>query len=446
MGDAVKLLALALAACATPAVSQRTDAVEVQSARPMLQSALDAVCGGGTVTVPAGRWVLDRAPAGSYNRFAALSTHCNDIMIRGVGPESVLALEGDQGGQSIAVISIDPGAAHIRVADLTIDTSAATNTDEQTHAIATSGVCSGSTCQPIRDVSIERVTFRHPRTEALHRKGDCIRLLGNSDTTRLIGTRIVGNDFAECARSAIMIQRGVTDLVIAGNTLNAVKTCIDGEATGGYDARITITGNAFRPGCSPSLSLTNTTGATVVGNTMASGVTVYRSTGVAIMGNTVTQEATGDTGTIDVANVCDGLAISGNTIVRTGAMGPVIKLAPHSGGICQHAAITGNSITQQTAAWGIYLESVSAVAVTGNQLTFASAPAYSGIYERSVLAAPITGVIVANNLISGPLTYGVQLHASPGQFGAGVVVKDNLATGTTFPLYLNNPAGFTEPP
>jgi hypothetical protein len=124
----------------------------------------------------------------------------------------------------------------------------------------------------------------------------------------------------------------------------------------------------------------------------------------------------------------------------------VIKLVPHSGGVCGHVAITNNTINQLGTGWGIYGESLSHAVISGNQLTFASAPAYSGIYVRSVMAAaPVVGLVIQGNEIAGPLTYGVQLHASPGTFGAGINVSGNVAPDVVFPLYLNNPGGFAAP-
>ena len=89
---------------------------------------------------------VTRAPVGSYDRFAALSTHAAHLAITGTGPETVIELVGDQRAGATEVISLDPGASDISIERLTIDTSAATNTDEQTHAIEIgSGVCAKAT-------------------------------------------------------------------------------------------------------------------------------------------------------------------------------------------------------------------------------------------------------------------------------------------------------------
>jgi hypothetical protein len=114
----------------------------------------------------AGDGGVSRAPVGSYDRFAALSTHGAHVTFTGTGPGSVLELVGDQQAGAVAVISLDPGASDITVQRLMIDTSAATNTDEQTHAIAIgSGVCTpanGTCSMPVADVTVRDVVFAQP--------------------------------------------------------------------------------------------------------------------------------------------------------------------------------------------------------------------------------------------------------------------------------------------
>src|SRR5262249_35493562 len=79
------------------------------------QKALDAASAtGGRVCFGAGVWNLTRALEGSYNRFAALSTHGQHAEISGEGPSTVLRIGGDQGEGAISIISLDPGASDIR--------------------------------------------------------------------------------------------------------------------------------------------------------------------------------------------------------------------------------------------------------------------------------------------------------------------------------------------
>lgn len=431
------------------------------SDRVPIQAAIDAAVAqpdGGTVCLGPGRWTLDRAPPGSFNRFAALSTHGHNLTIRGSLPETVLELVGDQGASTTIVLSIDPGAEHIRVTDLTIDTGAAINTAEQTHAVATSGTCGGATCMPIRNVEIDHVAFRHPRNTPA-RKGDCIRLLGNTVGTEVWGVRVHDNT-GDCARSFVEIQRGVHDLIVDRNTITCV-TCdqdVDGEPSGvvgdiGRPTGIVISSNTFIDGPAVqgdfSIALTSITGATVTGNTMERGIVSYRSKDVAIVGNVISaSRMTSGRGVIDVANACDGLVIASNVIRRGGVAGPVIALGPHSGTTCSGAMVQGNRITQGTLSFGVKMESASNTLVTNNQIAFtAPAPAYSAVYSRSVLAGEATtALLIAHNLITGSVTYGVTLETYPGTFGAGVSVAGNTATGTMFGLRINgSPGEFSAP-
>jgi hypothetical protein len=146
-----------------------------------IQAAIDAAAGagGGTVCLPSGRWTLARALPGSYDRLAAPSTHGAHVDITGTGPGTVLELVGDQAVTTTSVPSLDPGARDITIERLTIDTSATTNTDEQTHAISIgSGVCASSngTCsEPVADVTVRGGRFEPPSAAPGVRKGDRIR-------------------------------------------------------------------------------------------------------------------------------------------------------------------------------------------------------------------------------------------------------------------------------
>jgi hypothetical protein len=414
------------------------------SDRVAFQAALNAAAAtpdGGTLCVGPGRWTLERRLVGSYNRFAALSTHGRNVTIAGAGPETVLELAGDQGAGDTTVISIDPGAEGVVIRDLTIDTTAATNTSEQTHAIATSGTCSGVTCLPISDLEIRDVTFRHPRT-GTGRKGDCIRLLGSTEATRVDRVRIEGSSFVSCARNGITIQRNVHALVIMGNTFAATTdTDIDSEPTGGgTNTGIVIAGNVFRAGPESQGDYAVTLGGApggpmtsvaVTGNVFhGRGIRLYRTAITTIAGNTIAAKMTTGDGVIDVSNVCSGLVISGNTVTRTGAPGPLVRLAPHSGSLCSGVIASHNAMTQGTPAFGIHMESASDVSIDGNALTWTvAAPQFSAIYARAT--APVSRLSITGNRIFGPVTYGVTLDASPASFGAGIRVVGNTADGPT---------------
>src|SRR5262245_24967796 len=101
------------AGCFDPADFGATPADARQGAQAALDAAVAA--GGGRVCFGIGHWRLSRAPVGSYDRFAALSTHGAHVEIAGAGPGTVLEIAGDQGGGAPWVIALDPGAHDITV-------------------------------------------------------------------------------------------------------------------------------------------------------------------------------------------------------------------------------------------------------------------------------------------------------------------------------------------
>jgi hypothetical protein len=408
------------------------------------QQALDAASvAGGRVCFGPGRWLLSRAPAGSYNRFAALSTHGAHVEIVGAGPTTVLEVSGDQGGGSTFVISIDPGARDVKVKDLTINTSGMTNTDEQTHAIAIgSGVCTtglnGTCSMPVEDISIEGVRFIHPNPPSGQRKGDCIRLLGNTVATQVRYVKITGVTFATCARSGIGVQRNVNSLKVIGNHFlpNRWDQAFDGEATGGEsDARLELIGNTFDENTTiaqgdHSVALTSYFGAVISGNIFnGRGVKLYRTSDVILTGNTFDATMDSGEGVIEVGNVAARLVVGHNIVRRRGAAGPLVRIVHHSGGTATHLTINANQLWNETAGSGIHMESAQDVSVTSNELQW-QVPATSsfGIFLASTVHQA-DGVLIQGNRINGFLSAAVLLAAR--QLFESVSVVGNMARGTS---------------
>ncbi len=427
------------------------------SDRVPFQSALDAAGAlpdGGTVCAGRGRWTMDRAPAGSYNRLAAIATHAHNVTLTGVGPETILELVGDQALGDIAIVSIDPGAQHITVQDLTIDTSTAFNTSEQTHALATSAMCNATTCAPISDIAIRHVTFRHPKVND-ERKGDCLRLLGGSNATRVDRVHVEDATFTGCARAGIEIQRNVHGLIVSGSSFSgAMDTDIDSEPTGGtmdLNDTIVISGNSFvdDPAAQGDYTLTlggmgaPMSGVIVTGNVfLGRGIALYRTGSVVMEGNTFAATMKGLGGVIEVSNVCAGLVVAHNSISRAASAGPMIRLTPHSGGFCGDVIIDHNVLTQSTAGYGIYMESASHITIDSNAMTWTvAAPQFAAIYARAI-AAVVTHLQITRNRIFGPVTYGAILSSSPFAFGGGVGLEGNYAEGPVFGVYCTGSGGF----
>ncbi len=299
--------------------------------RPAIQSAMDAAtgAGGGRVCLPAGRFRVTRSPPGTYNRFAALSTHGAHLELMGSGPATIIEMIGDQGAAATAVISIDPGASDITIRDLTIDTSAMTNTDEQTHAIEVgSSVGTGL----VQDFRIDHVRFVHPGSGVAGvRKGDCLRFLGNTPESLVRRATVIGSTFTSCARSGIGIQRNVHDLIIMGNQFTqASDQDIDSEPTGGgTNGSIAIIGNIFRD----DVAIAQGDFAVTIGGspmarvTLANnvfegrGVFCYRVSDAAFTGNAFDATMESGYGVIEVENIAERLVINGNTIRRGEPLG-----------------------------------------------------------------------------------------------------------------------------
>jgi hypothetical protein len=419
---------------------------------PAQQALDDASAAGGRVCFGAGVWTLTRAPVGSYNHFAALSTHGKHVEISGEGPSTVLSIGGDQGAATTFVISIDPGASDIRLRDFVIDTSGMTNTDEQTHAIEIgSGVCTtaNEACSmPIVDVSVERIRFVHPNLPGF-RKGDCVRLLGNTEATQVLRVKIIGNTFINCARSDVAIQRNVNSLTIMGNHFASpgVDQHIDGEATGGQgDQRIAIIGNTFDSPATTqgdfAIALTSHKYAVISGNIFnGRGLSLYRSTDSTVTDNVFDATYKSGYGVIEVENVADRTVIANNVIYRRGAAGTGIRITPHSGGMPSEVHVTDNSITNATDGLGIYTESPQDITIANNSILFPTPTANAmGIMLRSTVR-PIDGVMIANNRIVGAPFAGVRLAASPHPF-VGVTLTGNQVRGSNFGLRCGGAGGF----
>jgi hypothetical protein len=406
--------------------------------RPAIQSAIDAAAaaGGREICLGAGVFDVTTAPIGSYNRFAALSWHAPNVILSGAGElATVLRVSGDQGGAGpIGIVSLDPGAMGAAIRDLAFDTISATNTGEQFHAIEIgSGVGDTPTGPSVTGVIVERVRFDHPVIPG-QRKGDCIRLLGNSEASEVRNVRLADLDFSACARSGVSMQRNVNVLTIARSYFDADKiggAPIDGEATGGgWDHGLVIEANHFvrvaAAGEPYAIELTSQTNYAITGNVFVGrGMFAYRTTDGAITGNSfdATDVITG--GVVELQNQAERIAVTGNTIRRRGSNGNAIHLAPHSGGMPTGVAIVGNTIRNETDGACIYVHSLVDAVVAGNQCIGGSGPNSMGVYLPAI-SRQVEDVAIANNTFRG-FTYAA-IMVVPGPYPVvGVVVSGNVS-------------------
>jgi hypothetical protein len=421
-----------------------------------IQAAIDAAgaAGGGSVCLGPGRFTVNRADLHAIDRFAALAFHSPRVTLRGQGErQTVISLEGDQGAGTTMVLSVD-GVDGIHIQDLGFDTSLATNTDEQTHVIRVVGPADGT--------AIERVEFNHPHP-AISRSGDCIQLIGNgpapgattpNDIVR--NTRIVGVTFDTCARSDLMIQRGVQGLLVSGSTFrSAGDTPIDSEPTSyGTVSDIAIVGNTF-----PDVGeLGSTYAATfagwdqparnivVTGNMFARrGIAFYRTSNVTITGNVMSASAGR---VLLLENTASNVVVSSNVIHEQTATNPdyALYVANHgsNSGTASHVVIQGNEIINDNAVGGVWIAGATDVSFVNNDVQgTVAAPAFMALLITPSIV-DVDSVMVSNNRFASPgwkaAVWMSQLSAGyPYHFGR-VSVVGNMSRGTTYGLVCNTPA------
>jgi hypothetical protein len=302
---------------------------------------------------------------------------------------------------------------------------------------------------PVVDVSVERIRFVHPRLPGAPRKGDCIRLLGNTPATEVLRTKISGNTFTDCARSDVAIQRNVNSLTIIGNHFASprVDQHIDGEPSGGQgDQRIEIIGNTFD---SPSttqgdyaVAITSYKYAVISGNVFnGRGLALYRSTDAVVTGNLFDATIDKPHGVIEVGHVADRTVIAHNVIYRRGVAGSGIGVTQYPSGLPSELIITGNSIANETDGVGIAMESPQDVTISHNAIRFPTPTANTMGVKLLANKRAIDGVMIANNRIVGALNAGVLLDASPHPF-VDVTLTGNQVRGSNVGLRCGGPGGF----
>lgn len=421
--------------------------------RPAIQQAVDVVDagGGGRVCLGEGSWYVTRAPAGSYNRFAAISTHGTNVEISGVSRDQTrLVAFGDAGASAFFVISVDPGATNTTIRDLTIDTTGLVNTDagEQTHAIAIgTSVCAGALCQqPIANTTVQRVAFLHDGPPG-ERWGDCIRVAGNAPEIAAVNTKLLDLDLLLCGRSGVAMQRNANYLQVsrsyfAGDAIGGGM--VDGEATGGQGSRgLVVSGNMFvrfAPGGDNfAVAMTSQDDFAVHDNVfIGRGATCVRCANGSIHHNVFsTTDVVATLGVIDLANKQDRISVDHNKIIRRGGAGPCIKVVPHAGVFPGPVSVDANHCTNETEGAAILLDSVQDASVHANNLVGNGTAASTGVYVQG--SRPIENLVIAGNRIRGMTFGGVRLVSSASSTYAAATVYGNVSRSSGPGLRCDNP-------
>ncbi len=326
---------------------------------------------------------------------------------------------------------------------------------EQTHAIEIgSGVCTdanGTCSKPITDVTVRDVRFIHPPTPGM-RKGDCVRLAGNTVETQVNRATIIGSSFINCARSGIAVQRNVNSLAVLGNHFGGQigDTAFDGEATGGgWDDGLRLIGNSFADGPTTfSATLTSCRHATITGNTFSGrGLSLYRTQDVVVADNTFDVTAITAEGVIATGNVASGVKIDNNLIRRHGVPGAAIRILPHSGGMPQQMSVTNNTIIADGDSSGIIAEAVRDIGIRDNDITLVDpAPNGHGILLRSTTIAMDRVMITGNSVTGNGYYAAVRIAASPHPV-LGVTVALNASVGAIRSLHCEQsvPGNYPQP-
>jgi len=418
------------------------------SDRPALQAAADAAMAAGgaqTVCLGPGIWDCSKAPLGSYNRAACVSVHSGTITFAGAGTAfTTMRLAGDQGNADIVMVSHDPGSAG-GVQDMTFETSDATNTSEQTHAMGTTGLCSPGNCKPIGPLLYQRLVIHHPRPADGRRKGDGIRLLGDSPAVAIHGVVIANVAFTSCARSCIQPQRGVHGLVIRDSEFWAQQP-IHGESSGGSvpleDEDADIYSNTFHtteldgaplptdydialsgpPGSGPYDRIR------IHSNVGSRGYYLYRTSNLEIYDTFISVNMHTPGGVIEVGNRCDSTSIHGVTLQRSGVAGPLIRLTTRDASACSNARVADSVLVQNTQGHGIHAESVDGLQVERVTMVWGvPAPDHAGVWHRATTVR-INSMTVHDSWMAGPVGTAVTLSSTPGGIGIAHVI-DNRARG-----------------
>lgn len=441
------LLAMALAATCTNPVDFGANPTDDIDDTVQLQAAIDATPPGGTLCIPRGHLrVHRRGPGpGIWDRFAAVSTHHKGLTVQGVKGESFVDLVGDQGAQGTTLWAINAGARNIVFDGVTLTSTNAWNTDEQTHLIGTNGICSQAlgTCTPIVGIIIRNTECIHPR--GVTRRGDCIRLLGDNLNT-LVMDVVVEDNILDGARSCIGVQRGVRGLTFRRNICKGATADqhFDMEVTGwapGLEVRdVAIYENTFISGPSTqgdyNIAITTADNVEIYANKhlgIGRGISVVRSSGVSIHDETIWMRSRAPLvpgkdgqGVIEVSNVCSitrvnpdgttsvsGLRVDNNKLVREGSPGPMVRIVPHGTGTCDDAVVTDNAMTQATPSFGVYSESSSRLKVLRNHMTWTvPGTGRTAVYARGTIT-PVTDLEVDGNVVVGNLTAVTALDGSP---------------------------------
>lgn len=451
----LSLLALILSACS----SGQIGIVDQDACLPddsvddtaCLQEKLNALCSkGGTLHLATGIWNISRPkPVEGSRDNASLWMDCSNVKIEGEGKATVLMMTGDGYASDwtalrIAASPLGVPVSGVEASNFTIASDQAINLNEQTHLLML-----GSTVNKgrgtITDVQLNYLHLRHPVISTV--SGDCLRLVGEPDyyISWVDANHIV---FEECDRSGVAVQRAVRHFTLdTPEFLKIGKAAIDLEpsSTGpiedltfnnihGTESTVTIAGQ--------SDAWTNRV--SISDSTLHGRLGIAYSRNVSLNNVHISEQAKGGEGSLNIRGV-QGLTIHGGSVRRLlgSAPGPAIKMSGASGNFTGDIVISGMLITNEIPGHVIDAESIEATRIVNSTITGADALS-SGINVRAT-GRDIDGLIFQDNMIRGPLAYGVRLAGGPANVRKAKISNFTDAAVGGAGLRCENPSRFLEP-
>lgn len=425
---------------------------------PSIMAAInDALANEGKLCrLPAGKYLVQRAPANTYNGKAGLSAHGYGIVVEGQGmDETTLVFAQDAELRALKGISFDPGCVKCGVKNLTIDGTGLYNTDpgEQTIAIDIgTNICTKQPCtEPVLDTLVENVRFLWNGSRG-ERWGDCVRVAGNTAASQSLNTRLIGLEGLSCGRSFVAWQRNANALEVSHSFIqgdNIGGTVFDGERTGGEGGKgAKITDNTIlfsRPRAVGDdgyvISGTSEEDFQFDRNTIVGGraaISCVRCSKGSISGNILDAENSMATeANIDVANLADQMHIKNNVITRRGGNGQCIKSQPHSGVGEYQLQIIGNTCRNYTDGAAIMVLGRGQSTVSGNDVVGNGGPNSVGIYATPS-GGPFVNAGFNDNRIAG-MTYSAMRLSGAGTYGFVATTVGLNTSVSSGPMRCENP-------
>jgi hypothetical protein len=399
--------------------------------RLAFQAAVDAaIAAQGEVCVGPGNWDLETDRTAGVNFIGSIRVAgANGLVIRGTGPATRLRMLGSGDNADWRLIDIREGSANVRIADLWLDGSRRSQTEEQTHLLHLNG--------PVTGVTVERVWFDLPRI-AGEGGGDCIRLLGGAgaEVNNVILRQLTG---VRCDRSFVGVQRGVRRVLLQDSTSVEVgDQSIDFEPTGGLGVSdIWIIGNKLARGPDAQGAYTVAIGGdgAAVAQRVLLASTLVADGGVHVID---TQDVTlsdvvvtGRPGflSLHIRKRAQRINIVRSTFIRPAGApdGPAVSIHHQSDQAPTSVTIDNSVIVQNAESTTVNIESLQAFTLTDSLLSYRGpATATTAVNARAIIA-PIASMNVRGNVFEGPTNYAVRLVGTADQPIGTVAVTGNTA-------------------